>query len=143
MLDTILKVYHAFSGIELYKIAEKTLIDLEEKWEHLAVKPELILITQLERDYIQNKVKEMKFSKEINPSIIISSIIRAALDCRAYGLIKKDLIDKVLTEIKAKEESCKCVGFYCVAKYAVMAATKEFIAQGICKNKTATVEYVQ
>jgi len=108
----------------------------------LAVKPELILITQLERDYIQNKVKEMKFSKEINPSIIISSIIRAALDCRAYGLIKKDLIDKVLTEIKAKEESCKCVGFYCVAKYAVMAATKEFIAQGICKNKTATVEYV-
>ena len=102
-----------------------------------------MLITQLERDYIHSKVHSMKFHKDINPSIIISSILRAALDCRAYGLIKHDLIDTILTHIKAKEDELHSLDYYHLASIAVSTAAKYFIEKKLCKDKNMKAEYVE
>jgi hypothetical protein len=46
----------------------------------------------------------LKFRKEINPSLVISCLFRAAIDCRAYGFVKTELIDLLLTELKKFDE---------------------------------------
>ena len=49
-------------------------------------------------------MEALKFKKPVSVDIIVSSLFRAAVDCRAYGLIKNELIDLVLDELKKKED---------------------------------------
>ena len=123
IIDTIWKVCPAFSGVELYRVGEATLKEIEGKWDGLKDKPEIVLITQLEREYIKSKVDAMKFKREVNPDMVISAIFRSAVDCRAYGLIKNELIDVVLEEMKKKEEE----DFYYLAYVGVSTAAKYFV----------------
>ena len=143
IIDTIQKVHHAFSGIELYRVAEATLKEIEAKWDGLKDKPEIVLFTQLEREYIKSKIESLKFKREVNSDIVVSCLFRAAIDCRAYGIIKNELIDLVLTELKKKEDELLSLDFYFIAYLMVSTAAKFFVEKNMCKDKAMTAKQIE
>ena len=81
-------------------------------------------------------MEALKFKKPVSVDIIVSSLFRAAVDCRAYGLIKNELIDLVLDELKKKEDE----DFYFLAYLSVLTAAKYFVEKNLCKDKTITAK---
>ena len=53
---------------------------------------------------MEYKVVTMGFKGKVHSSLIISAIMRAALDTCSYGIITRELIDIVLKKLKESED---------------------------------------
>lgn len=131
ILEILVKLAPAYSGYELYHITTERLRKLQEKYNALAEKPKVVLFTQLERNYVEYKIVTMGFKGKVHTSLIISAIMRAALDTCSYGIISKDLIDIVLKKLKETEAQLYTRDYYYMAYDTVNLAAQYFLQKGL------------
>lgn len=93
LFETIESLVPAYSAIELYGINEEKLKPFLEKF---STKNQFVLFTSLELNYLKARLQVNPFLQSMNPFFIVSCLLRAALDTKAYVKISYDLIDRIV-----------------------------------------------
>lgn len=86
-----------YTAYELFNVAEDRLKAITQILEER--KSEGFYLTNQQRSQIDERLKSLKINPRINSNLMFSAIFRGAVDARAQGVCKIDLIERIISEV--------------------------------------------